>query len=625
MKKEITNYRIDFQNGSITELSNNFSTYYHCTKLTNNDKKNYLCIIYDNSFYIPGDIIEKITESPMPNMPTIEDYGMYSLEDGTKKFVVIIESYDYKSSLESMLNNHRSFSEKEIINNIALPILNSIIYCINKEIPLGGISPNNIFYDGEQIKIRENFSFPINYTQQDAFIAPELINTDARFRTPYSHKSDLYSLGILLHMLYSESTISASIEEKLRHGSFHSLSNICSLPFKLNKIVKLLVEDDIYNRPNASQMLQYILYDTAPTIKRNKLYNYDISFNKNIYSHLKHLANDLYNSWEEALSFVSQDKFFHILQRYKHLGFSKLLNTNNMNREKTLLRFLSRIDPTGPIYIREFIFSPVCLMQICYEFIDDIGIISNIIYSIKDLNLDTKYSNLYDYFNIKRIQTNIDEVTNSDQGSRLEQILYQNNPYIACQGKNLEKYYITDIEELLRLLENSPEQIENNNITSFIKAKLGLVESNIEKYVNNFIPYNRSLDILYLFSTVKEHMQNASTKNICKYIGKKVWEYISEHVSHIKLKEIIKKQIEVLSEKEDLKKIIELLNNNSVFDNDNKGYINAMKETEKLDNKIADLSESTNIFNKYYNLGHIAVFISAYILLVIALMLVTLI
>ena len=630
-KSSITNvindkFEIDVDN-NIDYLSNEFCDFYSAIDIVD-DQGGYFAIVFKDNFYIPSRILSILKKNSYIDddisMVTPIDYGITKISTKERfHFVVIVREYYFTETLSNYIDINGTLTYKKILKQLIIPFIKLIRFCKDKKIPCGNINPNNIIFQNGHLLLREIFIEPGNFYQPKEYIPLELLESIEYGRTPYSHKSDLYALGVTIYYAYTGINICEKIknydQDRMIHSTFKTLTSIKSIPMILRSILRYILEDNLEKRCDIESLIKLVEKQEIPTISsESNIINVDVvNFNKKNYRSLKHFAHGLFNNWDEAIKFVSNKKLLKQIQEYTNTDINILSRVNtkidnlrydNISQQEILLiKFLNLIDPYVSIRLRNFAISPNNILQVVFYAVTQNNkkwlrsihcILKNNWWldSYKKELLDYLcYNELLDISYDFRISTNIPEYM-------FIQNIHLFNPFLPCNG-NLDGKYIVTIKECLEdldtfLSEEKKEVIIDDNIVTFLRSRVTIYnkESSEFYYTNSIVPYTKMFDNLFVISEAQKIAKLEKIYNIVNFFGSKVFNHLIRYINNNKLKDMLKNQMISIIKENDLQGILSLINNNNLFNNDYKGFLEAQKQIDEIDKEIDNLYNYDKIY-----------------------------
>lgn len=635
-------------NEPVHELSNEFCKYYYASNIE--DDGEFLAIVYENAFIHPIATIDKLYQKNLPHLNIIHEYSIVELSStGSENLVVIIDSYDPKSNLELYVAENSSISlnmAEDIISQIS-QLLKSLhdagIYYAN-------ICPKNIIIkDNKMLFVKEFINSIPLYYQPNAYLAPELINCHPAAREHSSVKVDTYALGMTIYASYigKHPWIDFKTDKdydsiRLENTTFKYLLNRTKLSEKFRAFFKGTLHDDILVRWSPDHLIDWCNGKHNNINKHESLTekNNQINFDEDNYSNLKSLSNAFYHNWDKALRFIKDDKLYKwasreqinndVLEGIKDVVDLKAANVvapNNLNTHNKLTRLFSFIDPAGGIRIMNLALSPTSIPRFLQYLFTRMKKTEyeKLINVIKD-QLWEQYTtkNSIGYLE-EKLQNQFSNATKNiilgSSSKGVERLIYSLNSNSRCMSKMLDKYYATNLRELIISLDkyaatNPKKFILDRHVIGFVSAKLGL-NDDIKPTIFSHFPKlvdHPAITTLNVMNVLQQHEPELKIPNICRAITHGLRELLEDNLHNIHFKDEIIKKLEKASQNGDLSNIIKTLSNQQQFINDYNGYYEACRKVKMIEDKIFNLNNTDSTFNTSLLLGQKVAVLTSYIL-----------
>jgi hypothetical protein len=203
-------------------------------------------------------------------------------------------------------------------------------------------------------------------------------------------------------------------------------------------------------------------------------------------------------------------------------------------------------------------------------------------------------------------------------------LVYSLNPNSRCLSKMLEKYYVTNIEDLVAALdkyaENNPKKFTlDRHIIAFIAAKLDYREDIRATVLFNFPKLSENPVILTLsvLNLVSQNHPELKMPNICKALASELQGLLNDHLHNVTFKKDVIANINEAAQTGEIGAIVKVLSNQQQFMNDYNGYYEACKQVKNLEEKIKSLQNATTIYNTATLMGQKFTVLASYILCLI--------
>lgn len=638
-------------NEPVHDLSNEFCKYYYASNVENDSE--FLAIVYENTFVHPVSTIATLCEKKFPYLNKIHAYSIVELSNtSSEHLVVIIDSYDPQSNLARYLEQNTKIS-LEMLEELVSKITELLESLHESKIYYANICPQNIIMqDDKLLFVKENINAMPLYFQPNAYLAPELINCHPAAREHCSIKVDIYALGMTIYASYTGKhpwedlkTDKDYNDLRLENTTYKYLLNRAKLSERLRAFFKFTLHDDILVRWNPTTLIDWCNGKHPSPSKHDSITvkNNQIGFNDNNYSNLQSLSHAFFHDWEKALRFIKDDKLYKWASREQinndvldgikeviDLKATNLVVANNINAHAKLTRLLSFIDPGGSIRQMNFAISPTAIPQFMQYLFSRMKKIEyeKLVKIIKD-ELWQHYKSQYSIGHLEDkgqylLRTAISNMIVGSATRGMERFIYAMNPNLRCMSKLLDKYYVTNLHELLTCLDkyanSHPKKfILDRHIIAFMSAKLDLQDDIRPTIFTNFpkIAEHPVIVTLSVMNILQQQEPGIKIPNICKAIIHELKELLEDNLHNIKFKEEIIDKVEVAGEKGDLSEIIKVLSNQQQFINDYNGYYDACRRLKVIDDQIFHLNNSDSMFNTSLLLGQKVSVLASYILCLI--------
>ena len=634
----------------ISELSNEFCRYYHATD--NSGVNKFFAIIFENNFIPRVDALDFLSKNQIDGLNRILAYSVVHFSNTKKEhLVVIVDSYDIKSTLATQLEKGQNIKLLELenivksVNNILSKLQDNNIFCCN-------INPSNILMkDGKFYALREFIDTYPNFFQDNHYLAPELVECHQAARYTPSIKGDIYALGVSMFEAYTNTAYwneYSSIGEynyvRFEETTSKYLLNLVKLPENLRIFFKSTIDDDASLRWNIDQIKDWlegknakIAYESITEDKNT------ISFNNGSYSTMKSLAYALYNSWPESIKFLKENKLFKWISHQQidsevideihnlteQLPDSPFVIANTLNLQKRLTTLLSLIDRNGCIREENIALSassiPYFLHYLTISNARDE--VNRTIKIIKNKSWELYQAKAYVVGHLSESDSNRFTGHTVDTKSRsitksIERFIYALNPTLPCQSTLLKGKYVISVKDILLSLDEyvKSKKIKkitiDRHMTAFIYTKLDLkneIQSAILPSFSKFVKHP-AVSGLSILNLVQKHEPETKVPNLCKNIAAELKELFSEHLYNVEFKKQIIGKLENLKEDGNLEQIIQIFSDQQKFIDDYKGYYEACKKAKKIEQQINMLDNQNDLFNNALILGQKTTVLISYIL-----------
>lgn len=643
-------YRIHL-NEPIERLSNEFCKYYYASSI--NDEEEYFAIVYDNAVLHPIDKISTLHEQAFDRINKILAYSITTISNlATEHLVVIVNSYEYENTLARYIEDKGviSVNQFEKLVDFAANILNDLesvgIFQCN-------INPKNIIMQNDEfLLLREFIHSPPNFYQPNQYIAPELVECHNAARASNSNKIEIYALSITLceaflgkHPWRDFKKESEYNQVRLENTSFKYLLARARVAEKFRAFFRSTMHDDAYVRWKPANLVDW-LNGKLGNYNKHELIgdkNNQLSFEEQSLTNFKSIAYAFFNNWDEAMQFVKSDKLYKwavrdqvnndTLEEIKNLIDVKSnpnIISHSINSHAKMSKLLSIIDPMGSLRQMDFAISADSISEYMHYLMTKFkkNAYENLIKVIKDeVWGDYKIEGSIGYINQAtgyKLKNDSIGVNLSNPVKGIERFVYSLNPNARCLSKMLEKYYVTNLQELLEALDkyaklNPKKFVVDRHIVAYVAAKLD-IRDKIKPIVLSSFPRLSEHPVMVTLSLINQVHQNCpdiEIPNICVAITNEIKELMMDNLHGVDFKKKILDNLDEASKTGDLTKIIAVLSDQQKFINDYNGYFEACNKLKKIESEIRSIKKSDKMFEASLLLGQKTTVLSSYILCLI--------
>ncbi len=644
------NYRIHL-NEPIESLSNDFCKYYYASSVHDDDE--YFAIVYNNNLLHPVDKISTLYKKEFPGLNKILAYSITTISNlVAEHLVVIVNSYEYDNNLARYVEDKGLISvsqfEKlvELVGNLLNDLESDGIFQCN-------VNPKNIIMQGDEfLFLREFIDSPPNFYQPNEYIAPELVECHKASRGSSSNKIEIYALSITLCETFLGKTPWKDFKKeseynqvRLENTSIKYLMARSRISEKFRAFFRSTMHDDAYVRWKPSNLIDWLSgklvnYNKHEIINEK---NNQLSFEEKILTNFKSIAYAFFNNWEEAMQFVKTDKLYRwavreqinndTLEEIKNLIDTKSnphIISHSINSHAKMTKLLSIIDPMGCLREMDCAISAHCIAEYMHYLVTNFKktAYENLLKIVKD-EIWQYYKNEGSLGYINQERGNI--LKHESIGINLlspvkgiERLVYALNPHARCLSKMLDKYYVTNLKELLEALDkyaklDSSKFVVDRHIMAYVAAKLD-IRDKIKPIVLASFPRLSEHPVmitLSLINSISKEYPDVEIPNICIAIAGEIKILMQDNLHGVEFKKNILENLDQASKTGELSQIIAVLTDQQKFINDYNGYFEACKKLKKIEAEIKSIKKSDKIFNESLLLGQKSTVLSSYILCLI--------
>lgn len=622
-------YRVQLHQ-QIPELANEFTKYCIATHIETGQE--FYALVFERSFCPDYKVISAIA-SDKENLfikPIAASITRLSTNK-VKHFIVIVEKFDYKKNLTSILDSIGEANSKFIITEL-LPFLSSIIqFCESNGITCGNINPDNILVVENGLMIRELYNSYPHSMQEIPFLATEILDADIAGRKTSNTAADIFAAGITILTVYLGALSFPEGLEKLKrdrldHGSFLSTIGKRRISDDIKNHVKGCLNDNVHDRWRLRNLLDWANGKLSQTKSIVTHETSDIfaavSFNGSNYNHFRALASALFHQWEPGTHFLSEERVLKWIQRgsgkSKVMDYLDELTSRDFgttailrgfsDKDERLSKAIMILDSQGPYRFNHFAAHLSSMANMFhYGYIrQKKSIQENVIkISLKKSWEDRLRLNSKEDLNQSEVDV-LNEIStfynSQTHGCGAERVLYHLNPHLPCLSPIVFNEYITSLRDLLISLDrisatSSEKMIFDKHIISFIANKISLKR---EVYTNMLkdIPLQQDNLTIYglcILVLAIHHEHDLELLNLSKLLGRRLGEFIDKTINNVRLKKGLEDKIKNAAEESDMPKMLKIISNPKVYINDQSGYYKACRDVNMINKKIDALTNNNDV------------------------------
>lgn len=617
-----------------TALSNEFCKYFHAENIDTHEKF-YAVVCY--KFYLPNIFnMKTLQRAAHPNIVTPVHYSIVKMSyDAQEYFVYIVPYFNYKLTLQNYLNTH-SLTPKQLNNKLLIPLMQIIDIASKSNIVLGNIDIDNIYFNENtnDFILRDPFYQPPYFSQQLSFLPNELISCHPAGRSTDHNLGDLYALGVTFFTAltnkepYEKIFEDEQIRLRVNQGSYNALIGNTNISEDYKLLLKGLLSDSLTERWRVRSIEDWLNGKATKVSETNNIdTNTALSFNEKNFYNCKALAHEFYKEWDKAINFLKQEDLFKWIQRsIGRLDMVESLNevinerlaassNSAINKDKELFKVITTLDSNGPIRLKNFATNFSSLpMFLSYSVAHQsnalthkvIELITNQFWRFNIIKTP-RFANYNQY--ISRLETSSAYYNDNAFGFGIERIVYTLNPYLPCLSTNLNGHYVSDIKELLTVLDGIAEKepdkaIMDEHIAGFIASKLNVKREIKVRALLNFpeLIDNEAIRSLSILVLAHQSFPKLKIINIGKALSQKIAGLLDLIINSKNLRQHLNDSILECGESGNLAEILNIISNAKLIENDQKNFFRACKEVRFLNEQIKALSNKHNVkvVGKFY-------------------------
>jgi len=644
-------------NKKIDELSSEFATAYETSfKTGTNHKINVYTLIFENNFPPRAKVIQSLKKNKdFKTTSRIIDDGKISFSaTKTRKYATILQK-PIGLPLSSVIEREGPFSEK-FVTSVILEQLLAELYIFNEsEIAHGSINPRNIYYnkDTHAIFLTECISRFRGYSQDPIFESLNQLLSHPAGKGEQIFIADYFSLGMtLLYLLTGVRPIEEKDKDiilafRLKYGSCDAMIETAlekagvKITPRTKDLLKGLLTDNTIERWDSKKVTAWTKKEPVfpPTSNLHKKATSGLLFNEVEYFSLKHLAHDIQKNWNTAKRTIK----IHDVSRWVNLSvknpdmaslldsLSPSINSEIILQDDKLIRFITTIDPEGPIRHQNYsctISGVGTLLAYGYiknnrDIIQFVGTIFNsglVDYWINKQVTPTNYTYSTMGWGGSKI---IQYLQKSGLGFGIERCLYELNKSLPCQSTMLSDYCVTTTKESLLFLDGIAENNHDNepidrHIAGFLGNRINMLDDLKVKSLVNFPFFAKNISIVTtsILTVAQKESGVGPVHNLSNWIYNRLENFI-ENMHSKTIRKNMKRNLKNASKDGMISSIFKAISSPLEIRNDLYGFQEAKKNYKQLQHEIIKYKTKSNIERMSYFHGLKTSVILSYLICVI--------
>jgi len=586
----------------------------------------YITMVCPQTLLSRTDIAKYYQDLSSQNMPTLIDHGRGRRENGN-----VFYCYIYKNDLGKKLHEKDDdialgAKTDNILENIIIPIVQSLTAIQQREMVHGNIRITNLYAgisaDNDKIMLGECLSAPASYNQPVIFEPVERAMATPIGRGDGTIKDDLYSLGVVLAM-YARNfdpmrgkKDEEIIASKIVQGSYNTLigpnDRIAS---GMTNIIRGLLTDNHKNRWSLSDINDWLegRNVNAQQPIRVKKASRSLEFDGKNFLYARTLAYRMSKNQQEAMTLIENNELAHWIKR--SLGnneisdrFELAISTDQDNKsvqswDRLLTRVSIAMDPAGPIHYKSLSFHMDSLGNTIADlflknkeishFIEAFnnGVIYFWLNVMAEMNKDvTSQFKLFD--KIKNYLRQ-DSISNGP-----ERCLYELSSSIHCLSPNVIDFFPINPNEYLIALDRFAEKNKNNLPTKIIDKHgacflISRDRSAIEPYLydlNHQEKYRYIMATINILNKIQSFSSSPPTPHLIDWILQHIDPIIGRYHDNM-TREQIQRDIEKKKQTGIIADILKALENPKQIQKDQLAFKKALISYKELDNEAVHIEE----------------------------------
>jgi hypothetical protein len=518
---------------------------------------------------------------------------------------------------------------EEISRTVLGPIVLTLAYMTQRSVTHRSIRPDNIYWSGggrNSVMLGDCISHPPASLQPVVFETIESGMTPPTRRGPGTPADDFYSLGVTLLALatgniplkgMSDANI---IQEKLRRGSFSALMAGERPPFGLRELLRGLLTDSPHERWGLEQLEQWLGGSLRSTVQEKRIGHVErvFEFSGKSYSNLRAVAQAFGEDWKSAAKAIKDPGFLNWLSRsvsdeslIERISMVVNHGADSDSRGNIGAHQVSQVcvllDLCGPIRYKGLVVMPNAVGGCLAEAFkakdkETIGLVAELIssgaaadwYDFQSATDQIQYE-----AEIKQLKHLQGLLRHTGPGYGIERCLYMLNTNIPCASDILRGHYISDIRDMLPLLEKL--SVSNGGLATVIDRHLAAflasrVRVNIDRQLAKIENADGDKNVIKLamlgiFARTQFKFGPDELPHLTKWFAEDL-EQCVDRINSKSMREQLRKKIRSLSGTGRLTELYSCLSNDKVFLQDANAKKRAIKEFADAAREIAQLESN---------------------------------
>ena len=552
------------------------------------------------------DALEMLIDQRHNNLIHIIDGGIvYFAAERANKFVILTEK-PAGTTLQKLINDQQFYTQSDVTKKLIAPCASAIAHLHHLGLHHGKINPNNIYIDGDKVKIDECVTQYSAVSQPALYQPIEQLNASAEGIGKGNITTDIYSIAIMTldaigHLKGKHNITRPQLSALLlSRGAYITLVNESQTSDYLVDLFRGCLLDSMYDRWMPEHLTEfargkrYNLIAPNPPKEAARAHQ----FNEKDFFTKRALAHTLFAYWNKAHAHIKEGKIYKWLDNlnFKDDSGERISNimqsgTRSKTREhEQISRVLMILDPQGAIRYRDF-----NAHSDSYPYLMAHHARSNNMHQ-KLLMLDTIRHDLPAFWaemqpensSTIRPETLWDLPLARQMlyfktlGFGTERLLYDMNPALPCLSAFLVPYYITSATEMLKVLDTLAKEHADNksfidaHMIAFLAAKIGLRK---ESAIKEHKPYrelyqNREMQALITLAKAQDKLKIGKLPGLTYWVALRMAEMV-EHIHSKDMRNNFINDIHRIMPEGKITFIIKALQNKNYIIRDCKGHEHA--------------------------------------------------
>ncbi len=608
-------------------------------------------LVFDKGFPVRTNIIKMLEERLFEDngvLPKVHDSGLVQIPKiDSENFGIILEKPRGKSLRQVFKDTPPG--EKILTQNIMMPLHGALGILSDANLIHGSINIDNIYYDSgkEKLYLGECFSGPCGYNQPIVYESILRATCHEYAKGVCDPLADYFALGaVVIFLVTGKLPMEGKkdkeiLETRLFKNSFISYSSNIKLSGPMGELLRGLLADKTDRRWSKVQLDNWLRHKTNQTSStpakeamRGFIFGDKEFFNcRSLVYAMDHDHDRMRNN----LKVADLDRWIkhsllntEMAARFEDLPFNNKLSETVQLDDFEISRVMIVLDPYGPIRFNGYSMSihgigPLLAYAVKNDKREIITAVGNV-FALGLVNFwadtsdvpkeeeDPRYQFLpWDPKKVTKL------VRNFGMGFGIERALYETNPTLPCLSPMLNKFYITDLKELLEALdkiaaENMNKDPIDRHIAAFIASRIDMRDDvNIRTIAEFEISKSPQVVMLALMVAAQTQSRAKNLKHLTEWVAGRLTTTLKKlHGNTIKKE--MEKTLKRLAKEGDLSLLFKQISNPDYLKKDNFSFKEASRYYRELTDRINLLSHQENTEKLAYHYGlRVAVLIGYFV------------
>ncbi|MBT5046957.1 MAG: serine/threonine protein kinase [Rhodospirillaceae bacterium] len=549
---------------------------------------------------------------------------------------IIFHKPEHGAVLPLGAENINALHTEEITRCVLTPIIQTLGVLTQRSLTHRSIRADNIHWDGagrNSVLLGDCISYPPAFMQPVVYETIESGMTPPISRGAGTVRDDFYSLGVTIVALatgkvpLSDKSDEEIIESKLKRGSYAALMDGARPPFGLRELLRGLLSDIAEERWGMDQLEQWMAGGLRSTVQeaRSGAAERPFEYGGKEYSNLRALAHAFGDSWKKAGKAIADPSFEKWLSRITADGpMSERIDSILALRADVgkmgpaqVTQVCMFLDPCGPLRYNglttmPFSTGPALAHAFAKKDKDRVNLILESItggLAIKWFNCQSTRDQILFEKDLKDMRRMQQLMRHTGPGYGIERCLYMLNPHLPCQSEFLQGQFVSDVRELLPILEKLIEKngelptIVDRHLTAFIASR---IRANIDRLLFALEAaqgdaFMTKLGMLSLFAAVQSKHGPDELPHLTAWLARELEPAVDRYQGK-SMRDQMRKKLKALSGGGNLVDLHACLNSENALKKDEVAKKKAMREFASAAREIGAL-ESKEFHDSVQRLG----------------------